>query len=67
MATVRLRWSSSSDKRLVTDTYRTDKWIRKKDITHIKADFLIDNIDLAFQVWEETPWGKELSFDLFAN
>lgn len=31
------------------------------DIVCIKSDFLINNIDLAFQVWEK-PWAKDVPF-----
>jgi len=32
----------------------------------ITADYLIKNIDLAFEAWQK-PWAKNLSFDQFAN
>ncbi len=34
---------------------------------YIKPDFLIENIDLAFKVWREQPWGKHISFDDFCE
>jgi|WetSurMetagenome_2_1015567.scaffolds.fasta_scaffold15465_2 hypothetical protein len=33
-----------------------------QDITTISASYLIDNIDFAFKVWKEQPWGKNVSF-----
>lgn len=33
----------------------------------ITADYLIRNIDLAFKVWEEVPWGKCILFDEFCE
>jgi hypothetical protein len=33
----------------------------------ITADFLIDNIEQAFKVWREQPWGKDVSFDDFCE
>lgn len=36
------------------------------DIKSMKADYLIRNIDQAFQMWQ-TPWGKQLPFDLFCE
>lgn len=36
------------------------------DLTSISADYLITNIDLAFQVWPK-PWNRWLSFDLFCR
>ncbi len=41
------------------------------DITYdaqvITADYLIKNIDFSFRLWEETPWGKHLSFGNFCE
>lgn len=37
------------------------------DIEHINADYLIDNIDLSFEIWESVPWGKLVSFEQFCN
>lgn len=33
----------------------------------ITADFLIENIDLAFEVWKNNPWNKSLKFDDFCE
>jgi len=38
-----------------------------KDYHTLKADYLINNIDLAFEAWEENPWSKKLSFDQFCE
>ena len=38
---------------------------KKEDIKCIKSDYLISNIDFAFKVWKEQPWGKNVSFDDF--
>ena len=67
LATMYLRWTSSSDKQLVMDTYQLGKPIRKDDVTHITAEYLINNIDLAFKVWQEQPWGKTIPFDVFCE
>lgn len=37
------------------------------DLTHIKADFLIENIELAFKAWQGRPWAREVSFEAFCN
>lgn len=37
------------------------------DYEIIKADFLKENIDMAFKVWKEKPWAKHLSFDEFCE
>jgi hypothetical protein len=67
VATVNLRWSSSSDKQKVLDTYQLGNPVRKEDIEHITAEYLINNIDLAFKVWNDKPWGKYISFDTFCE
>uniref|UniRef100_UPI0026213A4D transglutaminase domain-containing protein n=1 Tax=uncultured Proteiniphilum sp. TaxID=497637 RepID=UPI0026213A4D len=67
VATVNLRWSSSSDKSKVLDTYKMGNPVRRDDVNHITADYLISNIDLAFQVWNDKPWGKYISFDTFCE
>ncbi len=35
------------------------------DVQYIKADYLINNIDLAFEMREKQPWGKDIPFDIF--
>ncbi|MEL7587118.1 MAG: discoidin domain-containing protein [Prolixibacteraceae bacterium] len=40
---------------------------RKRDIKEIKASFLMDHIEWAFKVWEEQPWGKNVSFADFCE
>lgn len=40
---------------------------RKSDICFINSNYLIDNIDWAFRVWEEQPWGKNVSFKQFCE
>lgn len=37
------------------------------DIKIIKSDFLIKNIDMAFNEWKNRPWAKHLSFDEFCE
>ena len=34
---------------------------------YINPNFLIDNIDWAFKVWKEQPWGKNVSFEQFCE
>lgn len=67
VATVNLRWSSSSDKSKVLDAYELVNPVRRDDLEHITAEYLITNIDLAFQVWNDKPWGKYISFDTFCE
>ncbi|MDR3142202.1 MAG: hypothetical protein LBU37_10830, partial [Tannerellaceae bacterium] len=67
VATAHLRWTSSSDKQMVLDTYRLGKSVIKEDVKCITADYLINNIELAFKVWQEQPWGKHIPFDVFCE
>jgi hypothetical protein len=43
------------------------KKILVDDVDTITADFLIENIDLAFRAWSEKPWARNLSFDDFCD
>lgn len=38
----------------------------KYDVEHVKADYLIRNIDLAFEAWRK-PWAREVSFGDFCR
>ncbi|MDR0895717.1 MAG: hypothetical protein LBN06_10540 [Prevotellaceae bacterium] len=42
------------------------KLITRSDL-EISPDYLIENIDWAFKVWQEQPWGKHVSFDDFCE
>lgn len=37
------------------------------DLQHITADYLIQNIDLAYSSWKDGLWGTHLSFDEFCE
>lgn len=45
--------------------YRNKKFI--EDISVIKAEYLIENIDLAFETWKQNRWAKSLSFEAFCE
>ncbi len=45
--------------------YKVDTII--KDYLVITSDYLIKNIDLAFEAWDNNPWSKKLSFDQFCE
>lgn len=45
--------------------YRTD--LKEFDIQVIKADLLIENIDLAFEAWKRRSWSKCYSFGVFCD
>lgn len=38
-----------------------------RDVNVMKADALIENIDLAFEVWEKRPWSRQYSFEDFCE
>ena len=40
---------------------------KHKDLHAIKASDLITNIEVAFKSWQEQPWGKDLTFDMFCK
>jgi hypothetical protein len=67
VATVYLRWSSSSDKQSVLDAYKIGACVTREDVKYITADYLINNIDLAFRAWQDKPWGKYISFETFCE
>ena len=45
----------------------TALFFHRPDVEVIKAQYLINNIEWAFKVWREAPWGKQISFDHFCN
>jgi hypothetical protein len=67
VATASLRWTSSSNKQLIVDTYGLGKIIVEEDLKFITAKYLINNIELAFKVWQEQPWGKHITFGIFCE
>lgn len=44
----------------------TEEAIPVSDL-YLSSDFLINNIEWAFKVWEEQPWGKNVSFTDFCE
>lgn len=38
---------------------------KQRDVETLSAEFLIDNIDMAFRAWRENPWKDEVDFDRF--
>lgn len=40
---------------------------KKRDIMEIDSAYLCRNIDWAFKVWQEQPWGKNISFETFCE
>lgn len=67
VAAAMLRWTSSPDKQRMIETYQLGEPVIEEDAKHITADFLIENIELAFKVWQERPWGKYIPFEAFCE
>lgn len=40
---------------------------KRYDAQIMTADYLIENIDIAFETWQEVPWGKYYSFEDFCK
>lgn len=37
------------------------------DIQNISAEFLIDHIETAFEIWRKQPWSRNIDFDTFCH
>ena len=48
-------------------TAKFDRLKVASDLETVTADYLIDNIDLAFKAWRAKPWAKNMSFDTFCE
>ncbi|WP_455628563.1 hypothetical protein [Parabacteroides chinchillae] len=53
--------------RIVEIQNKLSKARKVYDCQVIKADYLIENIDFSFKVWQERPWAKYYSFDDFCR
>lgn len=54
--------------KLITQTgVLSEKLQNRQDLHLIKADYLINNIDHAFDVWTKEPYARHLSFDEFCE
>lgn len=43
------------------------KTVMKMDLRTLNANFLIENIDMAFKAWKEAPWKEEVDFETFCR
>jgi hypothetical protein len=62
-----MRLKGIESQRAVDEAYGSMKPVIKEDVKYITSDYLINNIDLAFKMWEEQPWGKDVPFDVFCE
>ena len=53
--------------RLYHDDYSLRNIPMVSDILIMKAEYLIDNIDMAFEQWRNRAWGRHISFDDFCE
>lgn len=61
------RWDNTTDKDSLVKIYGLGEIKVQEDVHCITAEYLINNIELAFKVWQEQPWGKHISFDTFCE
>jgi hypothetical protein len=52
---------------LLYGPFARERLEKKQDLREITAAQLEQNIDMAFKVWKELPWGKDISFDQFCE
>ena len=38
-----------------------------RDLTELSAEYLLQNVRLAFQAWQAAPWKDEIPWDIFTN
>ncbi|MEC9095402.1 MAG: transglutaminase domain-containing protein [Planctomycetota bacterium] len=43
------------------------RYMPHRDLTSLKADFLLLNVKLAYQAWETSPWHDQIPKDIFLN
>lgn len=68
-------WKATTDSFGNIDNKQVVKWEKysasmmdkEYDLKVITADYLIRNIDQAFEAWKKRPWNKNLSFDDFCE
>jgi len=56
-----------TEKERLLKTFGIGKKIIKEDVKYITGEYLINNIELAFKMWEGRPWKKDISFDIFCE
>jgi hypothetical protein len=64
---VYLRWDGLGSMDEVEKAFKLGKQTVREDVRHITGEYLINNIELAFKMWREQPWGKDVPFDVFCE
>lgn len=49
----------------LTSQHNAVRYVNESQV--LNAEFLIDNIDKAFFIWQSAPWSKEVNFDTFCE
>jgi hypothetical protein len=57
----------ASNKEQLLNDYRLRAPIVQDDLHYVTARYLIDNIEMAFEVWTKAPWGRQVTFDVFCD
>jgi hypothetical protein len=63
----RMRIDGIVSRQAINEAYGLMEPVIKNDVEHITDDYLINNIELAFKVWEEQPWCDNVPFDVFCE
>lgn len=66
-STALYRYFDCEDKESLFSEYGIPEPEKRYDLECISADYLINNIELAFEAWESHPWGKTIDFDSFCE
>jgi len=68
---IKLKGLDLTGKESVTDSliqiYSSDFRRKIYDCQVITSDYLINNIEVAFRVWKEKPWSKNIDFETFCE
>lgn len=67
IASALYRWNDTPNKEELLTKHNWGKLKVEEDVKFITAEFLINNIELAFKMWNEQPWGKDVPFDIFCE
>jgi hypothetical protein len=62
-----IRMNGIESQKDVDEAYGSMEPVIKYDVQYITGDYLINNIELAFKVWEEQPWNRDVPFDVFCE
>ena len=67
IASALYRWDNVPNKEELLTEYGWGELKVEEDVKCITSEYLIHNIDLAFRMWREQPWGKHIPFDVFCE